>query len=304
NFNSINHVFALTEEISDKANISIISGLSHPLGVPYQESLANSSLFLIEEIQILMKNFILADSSYGIVIAGSQYSEGDKLLDNQIEIIRETLNSQLTERGLTFWNTYTTGFAPILYDLKKGTTSDFNLIFVFSSLTITALLFLFMRDFFMSIRILITILMSLAISLGLFSLIALVFMGGQIYWVVPLMLYAVLTALGLDFDVLFLGIFNDIFEQKQDASESIIEAVEQTMSNISIAGVIMAVTYLSLLFTSSIHMQQLGLGLGIGILVDVFVSRLFIVPPAIVVSFREAKKKQKLSTKRGEENEV
>ena len=56
----------------------------------------------------------------------------------------------------------------------------------------------------------------------------------------------------------------------------------------------MAVTYFSLVFTSSIHMQQLGLGLGIGILIDVFISRLFIVPPAIAVSFREEKKKSKM----------
>ena len=304
NFSSIEHVLAITEEISKTANISIISGLSHPLGVPYQESLGNSSLFLVEEVQILMKNFILANSSYGIVIAGSQYNEGDKLLDNQIEIIRETLQTQLAERDLSSWKTYTTGFAPIVYDWKKGTTEDFNLIFVFSSLTITALLFVFMRDFFMSIRVLLTILLSLGLSLGIFSLIALIFMGGQIYWVVPLMLYAVLTALGLDFDVLFLGIFNNIFEQKQNAKESIVEAVEQTMNNISIAGLIMAFTYLSLLFTSSIHMQQLGLGLGIGILIDVFVSRLFIVPPAIVVSFRENKKRMKLTNKKGEENEL
>ena len=52
----------------------------------------------------------------------------------------------------------------------------------------------------------------------------------------------------------------------------------------------MAVTYFSLVFTPSIHMQQLGLGLSIGILIDVFISRLFVVPPAVVVSFREGKK--------------
>ncbi len=100
------------------------------------------------------------------------------------------------------------------------------------------------------------------------------------------MLYAVLTALGLDFDVLFLGIFINIQEQIADKKEAIVKSVEQTMNNISVAGVIMAATYLSLIFTSSIQLQQLGLGLGIGILVDVFVSRLFIVPPAVTVVFK------------------
>ena len=304
NFESIDHVLAITEVVSSSTNLSIDAGLSHPLGVPYHLSLENSSLFLSEEIQILMRNFILSDSSYSIVIGGSQYMEGDERLDIQMEEVRKTLLEQLEKRNLTDWETFTTGFAPVLYDFKQGVSKDFSLIFVFSSLTITALLLVFMRDFFMSVRVLFTILMSLGISLGLFSLIALLFMGGKIYWIVPLMLYAVLTALGLDFDVLFLGIFSNIFEKKQDAGESIVESVSQTMNNISVAGLIMAITYLSLLFTSSIHMQQLGLGLGIGILVDVFVSRLFIVPPAIVVSFREEKKKKKVLGKEGEENEV
>ncbi len=303
NYDSVNHVLAITEEVSEKANLSVVSGLSHPLGTPYQESMENSSLFLVEELQILMKNFVLADSRYGIIIFGSQYVEGQEQLDVQIEIVRDTIQTQLDERDISSWNTYVTGFAPVLYDSKVGISLDFNLIFVFASLAIVFLLLLFLRDFLMSVRVLVTILMSLGISLGLFSIIAVLFLGGQIYWIVPLMLYAVLTALGLDFDVLFLGIFEDIYVKKQDAGEAIVESVKQTMNNISVAGLIMAVTYLSLVFTSSIHMQQLGLGLGIGILVDVFVSRLFIVPPAIAVSFREEKKKQRALAKKGDKNE-
>ena len=303
NFTSVNQVEAITEEVRIQANISIISGLSHPLGTPYQESMENSSLFLVEEIQILMKNFILADSTYGVVICGSQYVEGDERLDIQIESVRDTIQTQLELRELTEWKIYVTGFAPALYDSKVGISQDFNVIFVFVSLAIVSLLLLFLRDFLMSIRVLVTILMSLGISLGLFSIVALLFLGGKIYWIVPLMLYAVLTALGLDFDVLFLGIFDNIYEEKQDAGEAIVESVHQTMNIISVAGLIMAVTYLSLVFTSSIHMQQLGLGLSLGILIDVFISRLFVVPPAVAISFREEKKKEKAKKKEGDKNE-
>ncbi len=302
NFESIDHVLAITEEVRKDADLKIDSGLSHPLGTPYYESMENGSLFLIEEIQILMKNYILSDSAFGIVVLGSQYMEGDEKLDVQIEAVRDTIQAQLEERDISEWNTYVTGFAPVLYDSKTGIIIDFNLIFVFASLAIVSLLLLFLRDFLMSVRVLVTILMSLGISLGIFSIITLLFLGGQIYWIVPLMLYAVLTALGLDFDVLFLGIFENIFEEKQDSKEAIVSAVNQTMNNISVAGLIMAVTYLSLVFTSSIHMQQLGLGLGIGILIDVFVSRLFIVPPAVVVSFRE-EKKIKSKVKKGDKSE-
>ena len=297
NFESINEVLFITEAIRNETNVTVLAGLSHPLGKPYDETLQNNSLFVTEEIQILMKNYVFSDEKYSVVYCGSLFAEGDKKLDEQIKTIRSVIANVIEQRNITNWQVYTTGIAPALYDLKTGVARDFSLIFVFVSVTITLLLIVFLRKFFMSIRVLVTILLSLGISLGLFSLISLLFLGGSIYWIVPLLAYAVLTALGLDFDVLFLGIFRDIYNDVKDSEEAIIEAVDQTMNNISVAGIIMAATYFSLLFTSSIHMQQLGLGLGIGILIDVFVSRLFIVPPAIVMTFKGDKQKKKIKKK-------
>jgi len=300
NFDSINLILEIMLETEETANVTQIVGLSHPFGKPYIESIENNSLFLLEETYILMKNYILPESTLCLVVCGSQYIEGDSNLEIQIELIRDTLITELDERGLTEWNTYVTGFAPIVYDAKQDIKKDFNLIFLFASIAIIVLLLVFLRNIFMSMRVLITIYASLGLSLGIFGLISLIFFGGSIYWVVPLMLYAVLTALGMDFDVLFLGIFMNIKDQYDSVEEALVKSVEQTMHNISVAGIIMAATYLSLIFTSSIHMQQLGLGLGIGILIDVFVSRLFIVPPAVIITFKPQKK---LINKKGEKDE-
>ncbi len=297
NFDSINEVLFIIEAITIATNITVLAGISHPMGKPYEDTLVNNSLFITEEIHILMKNFVFPDETYAIVYCGSSFTEGDKKLDDQIKTIRTMISDIIEQRDIPEWVVYATGFAPVLYDSKTGISRDFNLIFMFVSLTITLLLFLFLRKFFMSVRVLITILLSLGISLGLFSLFSFLFLGGSVYWIVPLLAYAVLTALGLDFDVLFLGIFQDIYTNVKDSEKAIVDAVDQTMNNISVAGIIMAATYFSLLFTSSIHMKQLGLGLGIGILIDVFVSRLFIVPPAIVITFKGDKKKKKRGTK-------
>ena len=303
NFDAIEHVLVLTDEIKEVSNISFVIGLSHPLGYNYLESILNSSLFVQEEIYTLMKDFVLPDTTLGIVYLGSQYKEGDDRLNNQIENIREIIQIQIEERDLTEWNVYTTGVASRIYDTNQGIRSDFNLILTFTSLTITALLIVFLRKIIMSFRVLITILISLGLSLGVFAIFNLIFFNGTVYWVVPLMLYAVLTALGLDFDVLFLGVFVDIFKRTKNKEEAIVEAVDQTMNNITVAGIIMAATFLSLIFTSSIHMQQLGLGLGIGILIDIFVSRIFIVPPAIVLTFKQSKKEIEKIEKREGEND-
>ncbi|MBY8999902.1 MAG: MMPL family transporter [Candidatus Heimdallarchaeota archaeon] len=296
NYESINLVLELVETVLSEIDFSRVMGLSHPLGEPYTTSIENSSYFLTEEIQILMKNFVLPEAILGTVILGSKFEEGDKRLDVQIEYARELIKEQKIENGIEDWNIYLTGFAPILYDSKVGITEDFVLILGIASTAIFVLLFIFMKNFFMALRVLITILISLGISLGILGVISYFFLGGAIYWIVPLLLYTILTALGLDFDVLFLGIFNDLNEKDKDTKKNIVDAVDQTMNNISVAGIVMAATYLTLVFTSSINMQQIGLGLGIGILIDVFVSRLFIVPPAIAITvsiniFKRKKKK-------------
>ncbi len=297
NYESINVVLELVETVLAEINFSRVIGLSHPIGEPYTTSNENSSYFLTEEIQILMKNFVLPDVTYGTLILGSNFEEGDRRLDIQIVRAREIIIEQMQEKGIEDWDIYLTGFAPILYDSKVGITDDFLLIIVIASLTILVLLFIFMKNILMALRVLVTILISLGISLGFLGGVGYFFLGGSIYWIVPLLLYTVLIALGLDFDVLFLGIFNDLNKKDKNVSKNIVDAVDQTMSNISVAGIVMAATYFTLVFTSSIHMQQIGLGLGIGILVDVFVSRLFIVPPAIVITvktkiFSKMKKKK------------
>jgi len=297
NYESINIVLDLVETVLAEINFTRIIGLSHPIGEPYTTSNENSSYFLTEEIQILMKNFVLPDVTYGTLILGSNFEEGDRRLDEQIEQTREIIIEQKQEKGFEDWDIYLTGFAPVLYDSKVGIADDFLLIIVIASITILVLLFIFMKNILMALRVLITILISLGISLGFLGGVGYFFLGGTIYWIVPLLLYTVLIALGLDFDVLFLGIFNDLNKKDKNVKKNIVDAVDQTMSNISVAGIVMAATYFTLVFTSSIHMQQIGLGLGIGILVDVFVSRLFIVPPAIVITvktkiFRKRKKKK------------
>ncbi len=286
NYESIDIVLELVETVLAEINFTRVIGLSHPIGEPYTTSNENSSYFLTEEIQILMKNFVLPDVAYGTLILGSSFEEGDRRLDEQIERTREIIIEQKQEKGFEDWDIYLTGFAPILYDSKVGIADDFLLIIVIASITILVLLFIFMKNILMAFRVLVTILISLGISLGFLGGVGYFFLGGTIYWIVPLLLYTVLIALGLDFDVLFLGIFNDLNKKDKNVSKNIVAAVDQTMSNISVAGIVMAATYFTLVFTSSIHMQQIGLGLGIGILVDVFVSRLFIVPPAIVITVK------------------
>ncbi|MHA1303117.1 MAG: MMPL family transporter, partial [Candidatus Heimdallarchaeaceae archaeon] len=290
NFKSIDYVVQIINNIRTKTEVPYVYGISHPLGNPYEQSLSNSSYFVSQEIQMLMRNFILPDSTLSLVILGSQYKEGDKRLDEQIDLIRSIIKEEKKNLYIEDWKIYVTGFPVGLSDGKRTIQTDFALIFVFIMVTMSFILWFFLRDIFMSFRILLTILISIGISLGIFSLISYIFLNGMVYYFVPIFLFSILTALGLDFDILFLGIYLRLYKKTGDIENSIISGVSQTMTNISIAGIIMAVTYFSLIFTASSQMIQLGVGLGLGILVDVFISRIFIVPTAVILTTKLGEK--------------
>ncbi|MHA1352345.1 MAG: MMPL family transporter [Candidatus Heimdallarchaeaceae archaeon] len=284
NIDAIKKVEKTIAELMKNTNFTYIYGVSHPLGKPFSESLENTSYFLYQEILLLTTKFILPDSRYALVTCGSPFKEEDIKLDQQVSIIRDTIKELIDTPQFEDWEILVTGFPVTLVDGKRIIQEDFLLISLMILVSSFILLVFFMKDVFMAFRILLTIVISLGLNLGLFAIFSHIFFGGSILFMVPLFLFSVLISLGLDFDILFLGIFNRLLKKTGELESSIFNSVKQTMSNISIAGIIMMATYFSLIFTNSIQMIQIGLGLSIGIFIDVFISRLFIVPSAVILT--------------------
>ncbi|UJG44604.1 MAG: MMPL family transporter [Candidatus Heimdallarchaeum endolithica] len=295
NIKTIEKVEETITKITKNTNFTYIYGVSHPLGKPFSESIENTSYFLYQEILLLTTKFILPDSQYALVTCGSPFKEEDIRLDQQVTIIRDTIKELNKDPQFEDWEILVTGFPVTLVDGKRIIQEDFLIISLMILVSSFILLVFFMKDVFMAFRILLTIVISLGLNLGIFAIFAHIFFGGSILFMVPLFLFSVLISLGLDFDILFLGIFNRLFKETGELESSIFNSVKQTMSNISIAGIIMMATYFSLIFTNSIQMIQIGLGLSIGIFIDVFVSRLFIVPSAVILT---SKFEQKLKLRR------
>lgn len=101
-------------------------------------------------------------------------------------------------------------------------------------------------------------------------------------WKVPLFLFTILIAVGEDYNIFLMSRIEE--EQKQHGRiKGIIVALERTGSIISSCGIIMAGTFSSLLAGSLVGMDQLGLALAAGVLLDTFVVRPIMVPAFLLL---------------------
>ena len=131
---------------------------------------------------------------------------------------------------------------------------------------------------------------SLSVS-ATFGLIVLVFqygLGGQalglvgateaIFVVVPVLVFAVVFGLSMDYEVFLLSRIKEAFDRTGRNTEATMEGVSATASVITSAALIMIVVFGAFAFARVLMVQFLGFGLAVAVLLDATLIRMVLVP--------------------------
>ena len=140
-----------------------------------------------------------------------------------------------------------------------------------------------LRSLIAPIYLVISVGLSYLASLGL-AVLVFEFMGGQdgINFVLPFFMFIFIMALGQDYNIL---VMTRIREEAHHAPirVAVKRAVEATGTTVTSAGLILAGTFGVLTATGNTQVQEIGLGLAAGILLDTFLVRTLLVPSVVVL---------------------
>ncbi len=170
--------------------------------------------------------------------------------------------------------TWVLGTGAILYDISETVNNEFHLIELAVIVLIYVLLLFVLGVYFTPIRSLATIMMSVVWTLGMLNIVFGTLLGLEVIWIVPIVLFVICLGLGMDYDILLTTRIREGKLKGLSNDEAIQNALSWSGSIITLCGLIMGGTFLTLLMSGSSMLQEIGFALGFAILVDA----LFVVP--------------------------
>ena len=105
---------------------------------------------------------------------------------------------------------------------------------------------------------------------------------------VPMMMFAIVFGLSMDYEVFLLARVHEAWLRTGDSRGSVAHALEVTARVIGCAALIMVSVFAAFLLSNEIVVKMLGLGLAVSVLIDATVVRLLLVPAVMTLLGRYA----------------
>jgi RND superfamily putative drug exporter len=100
---------------------------------------------------------------------------------------------------------------------------------------------------------------------------------------VPMMMFAIIFGLSMDYEIFLLSRVHEFWLQTGDAKASVAHALEITARVITCAALIMVSVFAAFIVSDNIVVKMLGLGLAVSVLIDATVVRLLLVPAVMTL---------------------
>ncbi|MHA1347373.1 MAG: MMPL family transporter [Candidatus Heimdallarchaeaceae archaeon] len=195
---------------------------------------------------------------------------------------------------LTGYELYLAGGSTVMVDAIDKVYELFPLMISITLIVVYILIGLMFKSFFIPLRLIFTIGITLSFIYGLGVLVfETSFLNNVIsplqdvhafYWLVPVMAFSILIGLGLDYDIFLLSRISEYRDKGYTDKASIHKGLYKTGNIISFAGIIMAIAFSGLLLSKEMVLNQFGFMLCIAVLVDTFIVRTILVPAIMSVA--------------------
>ncbi|MGV0742787.1 RND family transporter [Mycolicibacterium sp. XJ870] len=194
----------------------------------------------------------------------------------RVDAVRIAAEEALKVSPLENATIHLAGTAPTFKDLRDGSTYDLLIAGVAALCLIFSIMLIMTRSFIAALVIVGTVALSLGAAFGLSVLIWQHILGIELHWLVLAMSVIVLLAVGSDYNLLLVSRMKE--EIGAGINTGIIRAMGGTGKVVTAAGMVFAVTMLSMVVSDLRIIGQVGSTIGLGLLFDTLVVRAFMTP--------------------------
>ncbi|PWN03288.1 MMPL family transporter [Nocardioides silvaticus] len=185
-----------------------------------------------------------------------------------------------------------TGYTPILGDISELLQERLWLVVGFVVLVSIVLLTVMFRSIVVPLKAAAMNLLSIAAAYGVLTLVFQHGWGSALLGVdhaipvsswVPILMFAVLFGLSMDYEVFLLSAVRDDWLDTGDAKGSVVRGIASTGRVISVAAAIMVAVFLGFATESAVVVKMLGVGLAVAVALDATVVRMILVPATMTL---------------------
>ncbi len=221
---------------------------------------------------------VATNGNYAVLIVMMADEPMSAVSMDSIKALKELAAGYAAEYHNEIKDTWVTGTAVTVQDISEVVDKEFTWIEIGVVVLIFILLFFVLGSYFTPIRSLFTILLSISWTIGLTHLVFTELLGIPVTWIVPIVLLVVCLGLGMDYDILLTTRIKEGKSKGLSNDEAITNALEKSGAVITLCGLIMGGTFLTLLSSSSPMLQEFGFALGFAILIDSLIVVTYLVP--------------------------
>jgi RND superfamily putative drug exporter len=163
-------------------------------------------------------------------------------------------------------------------DVQSATTEDFKLVGLITVIGVFVVLALLLRSLVAPLYLVGSVLLSFGTTLGVSTLIFQGLLGQDgLNYLVPLIVFVLLVALGSDYNIFLMSRVREE-SAVRDLRAGITIASARTGTVITSAGIILAGTFAAMTVAPLQVLQQVGLTVALGVLIDTLIVRSLLIP--------------------------
>ncbi len=280
NMSELAVVTNIENETLNTKGISMVLGPGRPYGYYtglYPSSVPSkmSSTYVNQSLTFVSKS----NSRYVEIVFQTYYlGWGTKAIDTV-----NTLYSHIKPAGTSSYTVEIGGLTQSLSDALSSTQSSFSELIPILTITIFIILLIQLSSILTPLRLILMVIAAVLVSLSVSYVIFHYIQGFPVVIFMPVFVFITLLAVGLDYDIFMITRVREEVMKGRGLRDALITSVSENGSVIMLLGLLLFVTFAALYLSAIPLIQEIGIGVGLGVLIDTFISWPFFIPAVMLL---------------------